>query len=317
MPRHPTSSRSRSASTRSASTTPRSSEANWTRALLNSQGSPSTDGDHAAASPSEGSHRVSSSNGDHSPIHGNGNQAEVNGWHEAFHQENIEADNTEENRINDDHLLEIQFNALEQPIEDGSEKYATTVGTIARNIVPPCIEDWRSVPCGLKEEIWRVIKNEYKVPEVIKCKALRMENKSWKNIKTILKKWCDRFSTVAERKNNRPQGVKSDDWEKFVKMHDSEEDQKLREIGKESKKLLKVLHTTGRDGIARRRHIMEQQSPTGSVSRTVVYLATNVYQEIPQEALDHIFSLLVFLVVMFSTYTYNLMYIEDTGKRAA
>ncbi|KAI3890108.1 hypothetical protein MKW92_016367, partial [Papaver armeniacum] len=40
------------------------------------------------------------------------------------------------------------------------------------------------------------------------------------------------------------------------------------------------------DGIARRRHLMEQQSPTGSVSRSVVYLATHVYQEIPQEHLE-------------------------------
>ncbi|KAI3971147.1 hypothetical protein MKW92_002509, partial [Papaver armeniacum] len=58
-----------------------------------------------------------------------------------------------------DHRLVIQFNALGQPIEDGSKKYATRVGIIARNIVPQCIEDWRSVPCGLKEEIWRAIKN--------------------------------------------------------------------------------------------------------------------------------------------------------------
>ncbi|KAI3959290.1 hypothetical protein MKW98_018880 [Papaver atlanticum] len=113
-----------------------------------------------------------------------------------------------------------------------------------------------------------------------------MANKSWKNRKTILRKWCDQFATVAERKNNRPQGVKREDWEKFMKMHDSEEDQKLREIGKESRKLIKVLHTTGRDDIARCRHIMEQQSQTGSVLRTVVYLATHVYQEIPQEELD-------------------------------
>ncbi|KAI3955689.1 hypothetical protein MKW98_006049, partial [Papaver atlanticum] len=69
MPRLPASSCSRSASTITASTTPRSSAANWSRSLLNSQGSPSTDGGHTAASPSEGSHRVSSSDDDHSPIH--------------------------------------------------------------------------------------------------------------------------------------------------------------------------------------------------------------------------------------------------------
>ncbi|KAI3904223.1 hypothetical protein MKW92_040868, partial [Papaver armeniacum] len=185
-----------------------------------------------------------------------------------------------------DHLLEIKFNFMGQPIEDGSNKYATRVGTIARNIFPPHHEDWRDVPWVLKEEIWRAIKNEYRVPAIIKSKAIRMANKSWKNKKITLRKWCDQFNTVAERKNNRPNGVKREDWEKFVDLHNSEVDQILREIGKESRKLLKALHTTGRECIARRRHVMEQQSPTGSVSRFVVYLATHVYKEIPQEALE-------------------------------
>ncbi|KAI3901435.1 hypothetical protein MKW92_021557, partial [Papaver armeniacum] len=95
MPRHPltSSSRFRPASTRSASTAP--SAANWPTAFLNSQGSPLTDGGHIAASPSEGSrHRVSSSDGDHS------RRAVLDGWHEAFHQENNEAENTEESGIN-------------------------------------------------------------------------------------------------------------------------------------------------------------------------------------------------------------------------
>ncbi|KAI3904224.1 hypothetical protein MKW92_040869, partial [Papaver armeniacum] len=101
MPRHPltSSSRSRPASTRSASTTP--SATNWPTTLLNSQGSPSTDGGYIAASPSEGSrHRVSSSDGDYSSSHGNGNQVVGDGWHEAFHQANKEVENTEERGIN-------------------------------------------------------------------------------------------------------------------------------------------------------------------------------------------------------------------------
>ncbi|KAI3832914.1 hypothetical protein MKW92_013122, partial [Papaver armeniacum] len=51
-----------------------------------------------------------------------------------------------------DHLLEIKFNSMGQPIEEGSKKYATVVGTIAVNVVPPHHEDWRDVPWVLKEE---------------------------------------------------------------------------------------------------------------------------------------------------------------------
>ncbi|KAI3850750.1 hypothetical protein MKW98_030810, partial [Papaver atlanticum] len=60
---------SRPASTRSPSTTPSSNEVKWPRSLLDSQGSPSTDGANTAASPSVGIRHVSSSDGDHSPIH--------------------------------------------------------------------------------------------------------------------------------------------------------------------------------------------------------------------------------------------------------
>lgn len=96
MPRLPipSSSRSRSASTRSASTIPRSSASTWPMDFLNSQGSPSTDGSHAAASTGKGSPRVPSSDGDNSPGHVNGNQDGGDGLYEAFHQANSEADNT-------------------------------------------------------------------------------------------------------------------------------------------------------------------------------------------------------------------------------
>ncbi|KAI3949718.1 hypothetical protein MKX01_040935 [Papaver californicum] len=114
------SNRSRSASTRSASTTPRSNASNWPRTLLDSQGSPSNDGEHISTSPSEGSRRVFLSDGDHSPSQGNENEAEGDGWHEAFHQTDNVADVTEESGINDDHRLEIQFNCSGQPIKDTS-----------------------------------------------------------------------------------------------------------------------------------------------------------------------------------------------------
>ncbi|KAI3956156.1 hypothetical protein MKW92_021565, partial [Papaver armeniacum] len=77
----------RSASNRSESTTPRSNSSNWPRTLLNTQGSPSTDGVRISASSSEGSRRVSSSDGDHSPRLVVENEDEGQGWHEAFHRQ--------------------------------------------------------------------------------------------------------------------------------------------------------------------------------------------------------------------------------------
>lgn len=112
-----------------------------------------------------------------------------------------------------------------------------------------------------------------------------MANRSWKNRKTKLRRLADKCVTVAERKSNRPGCVTKEHWEAFVDMLNTDKDKKLRQIGKSSRKQVKALHSTGRDGIARRRDLMEQQSPTGTVTRSLVYLATHLYQEIPEDQL--------------------------------
>ncbi|KAI3853002.1 hypothetical protein MKW92_025293, partial [Papaver armeniacum] len=86
----------RSANTRSPNTTPTSNEVNWPSGLLDSQGSPSSDGANTSASPSVGVNLVSSSHGDHSPIQGNANQPEGYEWHAAFHQADDDPGETEE-----------------------------------------------------------------------------------------------------------------------------------------------------------------------------------------------------------------------------
>ncbi|KAI3890109.1 hypothetical protein MKW92_016368, partial [Papaver armeniacum] len=105
-----------------------------------------------------------------------------------------------------DPLPEIPFNSLGQPVEDISKPYASRIGVICRNVVSPHYEDWRIVPVEFKEEIWRTLNNEYKIPEIIKGKVLRMANKSWKNRKNKLRLWCDKFDTIAAQKHNRPAG---------------------------------------------------------------------------------------------------------------
>lgn len=187
-----------------------------------------------------------------------------------------------------DHRLPIKFDALGQPVKEGSKQYSTKVGNIVRSEISPAFDDWRNVPWEQKELAWKSLKNFYRVPEFIKDKFLKMCNSSWKNRKRDLRKVCDKYPTVAERKNNNPGDVKKEHWEAFVDMHNTDKDKKLRVIGKTSRKQLKALHSTGRDGIARRRDVMEEQSPTGSVTRSEVYLATHVYQEIPEDQLNQL-----------------------------
>lgn len=51
------------------------------------------------------------------------------------------------------------------------------------------------------------------------------------------------------KNHNRPVGVRREHWEAFVDMYATAKDQKLREIEKESRKQVKVLHTTGKDAL--------------------------------------------------------------------
>ncbi|KAI3926628.1 hypothetical protein MKW98_014275 [Papaver atlanticum] len=52
---------------------------------------------------------------------------------------------------------------------------------------------------------------------------------------------------------------------------------------KRARSKLKAAYSTGRRGIAQRRHEMEQASPTSKVLRVDVYLATHVYREMSEE----------------------------------
>ncbi|XP_026428585.1 uncharacterized protein LOC113324480 [Papaver somniferum] len=121
------------------------------------------------------------------------------------------------------------------------------------------------------------------VPEYLKAKALKMANLLWKNAKTKLRAMCDDCSSVAEMRKRIPKNLKKEDWDAFVDIVSKGEDKEVRERMKRARSKLKAAHSTGRRGIAQRRHEMEQESPTSKVLRVDLYLATHVYQEMSEE----------------------------------
>lgn len=52
----------------------------------------------------------------------------------------------------------IQFNAKGQPIGDNAKKMQSYIGSCARKYIPITFEDWRHVPCELKDKIYETIK---------------------------------------------------------------------------------------------------------------------------------------------------------------
>ncbi|RZC47106.1 hypothetical protein C5167_040058 [Papaver somniferum] len=271
----------RSSSISRRSGNPTTNQPTWTP-LVDTRRSPSTNvsdshGRRSNSSGVSGSHP--SSQGEHSPSGGSET------WHEALCQTNSDSEPeiSEENMIGDDQRLPIDFNEIGQPIGPTKKTYATKLGKITINLVPPSIKSWKQVPLPLKEEIWRSLSNAYMVPEYLKAKALKMTNMLWKNAKTKLRAMCDDCSSVAEMRKRIPKNLKKEDWDAFVDIVSKGEDKEVRERMKRARSKIKAAHSTGRRAIAKRRHEMEQASPTGKVLRVDLYLATHVYQEMSEE----------------------------------
>ncbi|XXG82199.1 hypothetical protein AAC387_Pa10g0197 [Persea americana] len=161
-----------------------------------------------------------------------------------------------------------------QPIGGNSVQLSSKIGEVVRTYVSPIYLKWSDVPNELKELVWEIVSHSFEVPEYSKRFILKRANNSWKDWKSKLRlKVLDKYQTDVERKSNIPEGVKKEDWERFVELNLMSEAHSLRQKGKVARKALKCPHTSGRKGQAR--VAVELQNPDGLVTRTQVYLATH------------------------------------------
>ncbi|MCL7046031.1 hypothetical protein MKW94_024776, partial [Papaver nudicaule] len=172
----------------------------------------------------------------------------------------------------------IIFDIYGRPCDVGSEQFATDIGRIVRANSRPAIKDWKVVPNSTKENIWRIIVAKYVVPEVYKPNILSRARVCWKNWKSRLRAEMDKHETIAEKKENMPERfiTKREDWESFVDFCNTDEDRKLRAIGKKSREAAEFIHSCGRKGIYRTIYELEKESPTGEVPRSAIFLHTHV-----------------------------------------
>ncbi|KAI3969402.1 hypothetical protein MKX01_019963 [Papaver californicum] len=157
--------------------------------------------------------------------------------------------------------MPMEYNEYGLPVDIGSVQFATRLGIIARSVVPPGIKDWKQVSKNMKEEIWNRIRSTYNVPESAKKMVLTKANKSWKYKKITLYVICDEALT---------NGIK------FIEN---------RERTKVARSCVKKPHSTGRKGILKLEHRMKKESPDGMVDKPVLYMATHVYRNIPDDPL--------------------------------
>ncbi|KAL5708241.1 hypothetical protein ACHQM5_019059 [Ranunculus cassubicifolius] len=174
----------------------------------------------------------------------------------------------------------MQFSDIGQPIGPGSIQYSTFVGKMARTHCRPTYVDWFSVPPKAKRHVWRTVLAAYDLDFSRKVGVLeKAMNVSWKNWKYRLRLSYDKYSTDTERRVNVPKGVKKEDWEEFVQICSTEEEQLKRGKGKLSRTKMKLPHTSGRRGAARTLEELKKQSSDGKVTRTQLFVAIHTIND--------------------------------------
>ncbi|KAF9620973.1 hypothetical protein IFM89_015795 [Coptis chinensis] len=122
--------------------------------------------------------------------------------------------------------------------------------------------------------------DEYGIAEVYKKCQLQKVAKSWREHKHRLRvKHYDKYDNDDERKRHCPEGVKREDWDRFVDNEAKPSRKRMRLVGKNSRKALKSLHTSGRRGAARTIHNLKKKNPNVKITRTHSYMAIHTRKD--------------------------------------
>ncbi|KAF9622729.1 hypothetical protein IFM89_032909 [Coptis chinensis] len=174
----------------------------------------------------------------------------------------------------------IEFDADGQAVGDDSYSYSSALGGTAKTHCPIFYESFKDVPSPTKRLIWKKIKDEYGIAEVYKKCQLKKFAKSWREYKHRLQvKHYDKYDNDDERKRHCPKGVKREDWDRFVDNEAKPSRKRMRLVGKNSRKALKSLHTSGRRGAARTIHNLKKKNPNVKITRTLSYMAIHTRKD--------------------------------------
>ncbi|KAF9612323.1 hypothetical protein IFM89_038926 [Coptis chinensis] len=171
--------------------------------------------------------------------------------------------------------IEVQFNVDGKAVGPNAAKYASRLGKLTRQHCPPHYSEWTLVPVEAINLLWNGILSWFDVPKRISANNYTKANNMWRNWKSSLRKHCDQYDTILERKRNRKSGVKKEEWDLFVDMESTELACLRRERGKENREMMKNPHTTGRRESARTVEEMVANDPTNPPSRTDIFVVTH------------------------------------------
>ncbi|XP_058219858.1 uncharacterized protein LOC131330327 [Rhododendron vialii] len=149
--------------------------------------------------------------------------------------------------------IEVKFDENGQPIGDGSIKLSSFLGPLVREIVPYTISDWRKLPTGMAEILWRSVKVRFNLHEEWHREMVfQRMNEDWRASKSTLVRKVRNASNEEERLKLQLDNIKSlQDWKDFVKEKTSEQFKvRSNKFKGMRQKQLELQHTMSRKGYA-------------------------------------------------------------------
>ncbi|XP_058114311.1 uncharacterized protein LOC131257520 [Magnolia sinica] len=150
--------------------------------------------------------------------------------------------------------IKVSISPVGEITGDNKNQFTSFLGNVVRTHCPIAYKDWRLVPDTIKDNVWSTILAKYDVDDSDSCKTaiIKRANDMWKDWKNRLRGTVlDMYDNDGDRKKNCPNGVKLEDWVKFVDYESTKEAKSRRGKGKESRSEMKFPHTTGRRGSVR------------------------------------------------------------------
>ncbi|KAH7860451.1 hypothetical protein Vadar_013579 [Vaccinium darrowii] len=172
-----------------------------------------------------------------------------------------------------------------QPIGDTAAILESQLGILAQNgnLAPLTYIDWRAPQLDLyKERIWQEVNDNTDVPEVYKHNCLMSVSKKWRDWKDYLKRYhYNTYKTNAERLDNCPDMVDSDQWSILVAFWGGQCAKERSDKNLSNRQFQKMGHTSGRKSHCRVRAELakEKEVETNEVDRIEVFEKTDTNKD--------------------------------------
>ncbi|CAN0880538.1 hypothetical protein LINGRAHAP2_LOCUS13707 [Linum grandiflorum] len=175
--------------------------------------------------------------------------------------------------------LSIPLNDLGQPVGAEGRKFASFLGTLARDgsLAPLTYGKWSAVPQTYKEAMWQMVQEKCDIDPMMKKYVLKSISCKWKSWRSKLKRDYYSYKTDDERMRNLDKRVVPDQWPALIEYWNKEEVQLLCARNKANRANLKDNHrTSGSKSYATIREEERAKRADGKApSRAEMYILTH------------------------------------------